>query len=134
MRGSLSESKLLTEDNLPALTTRQEHSDTVPAGLRQTVIASRAKDFGSVQVNDEPPAGFDVRPHNCHCRLFRGHVSWCSHHRAGYCSRRARVSAREPRDTEAEQLGVRASALPNGHVVSADSIARSPFTPPEPPS
>ena len=39
---------------------------TVPAGLRQTVIASRAKDFGSVQVNDEPPAGFDARPHNCH--------------------------------------------------------------------
>ena len=48
------------------MTTRQEHSDTVPAGLRQTVIASRAKDFGSVQVNDEPPAGFDARPHNCH--------------------------------------------------------------------
>ena len=56
-------------------------------------------------------------------RLFGGHVRRRPHHFAGYRPRRAGVIAREPRDTEVEQLGVRRSTLPNDHDIGGLQIA-----------
>jgi len=55
--------------------------------------------------------------------LFRGHVCRCPHHFVGYRPRRAGVVARDPRDTEIEQLGVRRSTLPNDDDIGGLQIA-----------